>query len=395
MIHGLRPALAEGGKIKSGHLGSVRQGSNGPWRPPVKDDHFTITKTTRGADVGGARGDLEIDRTIMDALLKEFKDADGKLRTIPIVLHSDDVDEVFPTTYACYTGTKLHCRGDGETALRWKIENRQRVGEPTRMDCTCPYLGATSGPVCKPHGTLHCSIIVDGLPSAGSVHKWRTTSILSIQRIIGSLDQIRKLCGTIRGIPLVLRILPETVQPNGKSTTVYVCHIELRAKDVMGLMDQALRQQELRKKLGGDDGDYKRLVHAPGVNETPEEEGDISNEFHPDAVEPDVEAEAARTNPLKDERGIPLDDPGAVLDNRPDAEPVINDQQRKKLFATLGDQAKRLKVKPADLEASLRVHLKSKYGIDSSKAIALSWIDDILAWAATAVPLPDEPGAQG
>lgn len=396
MIHGLRPALAEGGKIKSGHLGPSRQGSNGPWRPPVKDDHFTVTKTTRGPDAGGARGDLELDVAIMNAL-KDYKDADGKLRAIPIVLHSDNLEEVFPTTYACYTGRKLHCRGDGQTALRWKIENGQRAAEGTKVDCTCPYLGATSGPVCKPHGTLHCSIIVDGLPSAGSVHKWRTTSILSIQRIIGSLAQIQKLCGTISGIPLVLRILPETVTPGGKTTTVYVCHIELRAKDVMALMDQALRKKKLRDELGGDgNGDYYRLVHAPGLNETPEEEAEISQEFHPAEGDTDtIEAEAARGTPLKDDRGIPLDDPGAVLDPTPEAEPVIGDVQRKKLFATLGDQAKRLKVKPAELEAALKVHLKTRYGIDSSKAIALSWFDDILGWAASALPLPSEPGANG
>src|SRR5262245_10037567 len=110
MIKGIQGRLAEGGKIKIGGLGPERQkqSGQGTWRPPVKLDHFLVTKTTRDDE-----GDLALDDALMEALAK---DADGKVRAIPIVLHSDALDEVFPTSYALYAGRKLFCSGDGETA---------------------------------------------------------------------------------------------------------------------------------------------------------------------------------------------------------------------------------------------------------------------------------------
>ena len=94
MIKGIRPALAEGGKIKIGGLGEPRQSKKGgTYRLPVKLDHFLITKTNRVSDDPNA--DLEPDTELMAALPA---DRDGKLRAIPIILHSDEIDEVFPST---------------------------------------------------------------------------------------------------------------------------------------------------------------------------------------------------------------------------------------------------------------------------------------------------------
>ncbi len=404
MIHGLMPSLAEGGKIKIGGLGKTLSGTNGAYRQPVKYDHFIITKTSRKQSTDGARGDLEIDTAIMEAL-KDFQDSDKKLRRIPIVLHSDEIDEVFPTAYACYTGTKLHCRGDGREALRWKIENSQRVGDPVKRVCPCEYLNAKKGPICKPHGTLHCGIIVDGLPVAGSVHCWRTTSVISIKQMIGSLEQIKSLCGALRGIPLQLRVLPIQVSPasaNGKTITVYVCHVELRASDVLSVQERALELKERRIKLGLNDSGYYRLVQRPGLGETPEEEREIEEEFHQPDAESAAEAEA-QPAPLKDDRGVRVDDPGAILDNveappgdRGEAEPAISQDQITRLFTIVGQRATELKVKRADLEKALKAHLYANYSIESSKAIFVSWYDDIVAWVKTAtVPVPFEPGSNG
>ena len=282
MIRGIVPALAEGGKIKIGGLGETRQSKGGgTYRVPLKLDHFLITRTTRDT-----AGDLEIDADVMAALKK---DADGQVREIPIVLHSDAIDDVFPTTYALYAGKRLACRGDGVAAIRWEMNAQgQRTGKTTEMKCPCPYLGATSGPICKPHGTLHCSIALPGVAVAGVVHKWRTTSIISIQRMIGSLQQILSLCGTLRGVPLWLRVEPVTVAPAGAPpSTVYCCHVELRAADVLAVQQQALRVAELRRALNGgveDPAQYRLLLAPPaGDQETVEEQAEVADEFHSEA----------------------------------------------------------------------------------------------------------------
>jgi hypothetical protein len=277
MIKGIAPSLAEGGKIKIGGLGKAvtsRQGN--VFRPPVKLDHFIITTTQRDA-----AGDLIPDLDLMGALTK----GDEPIREIPIVLHSDTIEQVFPTTYALYTGKKLFCHGDGELATRYELKNNQRTGLQKEMPCPCPYLGAAQGPICKPHGTLHCSIRVPGKAVAGSVYKWRTTSIISIQRMLGSLDQILSVCGTLTGIPLVLRL--EAIQvspPNAPASTVYCCHIELRAADILEIQKQAIASAQMRLNVRKAIA-YRALITPPAEDEDDGEQAEIGQEFHPE-VEP-------------------------------------------------------------------------------------------------------------
>ena len=279
MIKGLRPQLAEAGKIKIGGLGEKRVAKSGrEYMVPQKWDHFQVTTTARDRD-----GRLEVDRAVMAALPK---DPDGKVREIPIVLHSDDIETVFPTTYALYTSKKLVCRGDGETATRWPMDTQHKriEGEPKKCQCPCGYLNAERGPKCKPNGMLRCSLALPGQAVAGAVHTWRTTSIISIQRMVGSLAQVLETCGTLRGLPLVLRVEPVVVNPTGGATsTVYCCHVELRAADVMAAQRQALQVAQMRKAIGGDAAAAVKLLAAPaGDDETPEEQAEIEAEFYSD-----------------------------------------------------------------------------------------------------------------
>lgn len=294
MIKGLTPTLAEGGKIKIGKLGEARKSDRGnEYRLPTKLDHFIITKTTRDAS-----GDFEIDDPIMEAL---DKDEDGCIREIPIVLHTDEIDEVFPTAYALYKSRKLLCRGDGERAVK---------AGGDACTCPCPFLGATAGPVCKPHGTLHCSIRVPGQAVAGAVHKWRTTSIVSIQRMLGSLMQIKATCGSMRGLPLSLVLQPVTVTPGDTTTTVYCCHVELRAADLLSVQQQALQMAQMRKavELGDyDHQEYKALLEPPaGDHETAQDHADISDEFHPEHDDDVEQAPAAEPESEPDDLDLEL-----------------------------------------------------------------------------------------
>lgn len=285
MIKGLRPTLAEAGKIKIGELGPERPGRPGkqPWRPPVKLDHFRITGTTRDQN-----GDLKLDTALMDVL---DKDDDGKIRRIPIVLHSDSVDEIFPTSYAFYAGKRIACRGDGESAVRWSYDAKgRREGGPTECSCTCSKLDVDSKEgKCKPSGTLHCSIVAAGLAIAGSVHKWRTTSWISVQRMFGSFEHIKCHVGALRGLPLWLVLSPVQVTPPGApASTVYCCHLELRATDLAAAQNKMIELARMRQSLAGlshDNGPRMLVAPPAGDDETPEEQEEIAQEFYPEEPE--------------------------------------------------------------------------------------------------------------
>jgi hypothetical protein len=290
MIKGVVGHLAEGGKIKIGGLGESRQSSSGStYRMPVKLDHFLVTSTARGPT-----GDLIIDEALMAALPK---DADGKCRSIPVIVHDDDIERVFPTALALYGGKQLLCRGDGTASKRWDFDKdgHRTSAEPKDRQCPCPFLGAEKGLKCKAHGTLHCSIAVPGQAIAGAVHLWRTTSMISIQRMIGSIEQIRMACGTIRGLPLTLRVSPVTVSPNGRTSTVYVCHLELRAKDLMDAQNHALALADMRRKVAGELPAHFPIAAPAADDEDDLEAAEVAAEFYsdPDPVAPGQHSVAA------------------------------------------------------------------------------------------------------
>lgn len=280
MIHGITPRLAEGGKIKIGGLGEVRSGKGGKYRLPEKHDRFTLTKTTRGPDIDGARGDLEVDEELMLSLMHVEENGETEpLREIPIVLHSDDIEEVFPTKYAIYHGRKLACSGDGKVAARYVYDGKVRTKETKEVACPCERLGRQKDP-CKPHGTLHCSIRAPGQAVAGSLYRWRTTSIISIEQMLGSLNHILATCGVLQGLPLVLVLKPVEVDKG----TVYVCHVELRAKDVEEVQKQALAMAQMRQTVASEiqaaRATYRAMLEAPAENEDDEEQAEVQQEFH-------------------------------------------------------------------------------------------------------------------
>jgi hypothetical protein len=283
MLKNITPRLAEAGKIKIGGLGPERKSGKGnSFRPPLKFDHFLITGTERDGN-----DDLAIDDAMMTSLVDGgYADADSKLRAIPIVLHSDEIDEVFLTSYALYSGKRCACRGDGEKALRRELDkDKQYTGAEKTIDCPCDYLDATAGPKCKPNGKLFCSIAAPNSAVAGAVHIWRTTSIISVQQMIGSLLQIKAICGTLRGIPLTLRVKPITVEPkNSAPITVYVCHVELRAKDIESVQRKALDAAKLRRELGFDDRAYRAMLTLPAHHETEQEQAAIAAEMYPEDI---------------------------------------------------------------------------------------------------------------
>jgi len=322
MIHGITPAFAEAGKIKIGGLGAElpKQSGEGTWRMPVKLDHFRVTKTTRGRD-----GQLELDEELMAALPKG---PDGNCRELPIMVHSDVVDEVFPTRYAKYVGRSLACSGDGMTSTFYKIgQNGKPVGEPAVRTgegaCLCEDLVAAK---CKPNGILHCSIVVPGRAVAGAVHKWRTTSLVSVQQMLGSLIQIKELCGGLKGLPLMLVVKPIQVSPQGKATTVYCCHVELREHNIGQLQNQLIEARRMRAVVAGEIP-YAAVLQLPAASDEPDDEqADTANEFYP--------TEQVDQQALPQRKGAKLlgelrDGKGSTVEPEPEPEPEPHDPNDK------------------------------------------------------------------
>jgi hypothetical protein len=349
MIKGFTPQLAEGGKIKIGGLGEARKSKNGnEFRMPVKHDHFLVTETERDP----ATSNFRVRESVMEQLKK---DDDGQVREIPIFVHSDEIEEVFPTAYALYSGRRMQCRGDGEEAMR-----KNDAGVAVKVACPCDRLVKRE---CKPHGTLHCSIRVPGQGLAGAVYKVRTTSEITIRRIIGSLIQIRQTVGVLRGLPLVLCLKPVDVNPGGVASKVYVLHIELREENLIEVQRQAIESAKMRASvMRAYDIDYKQLIQGPGLDEDDDEQDHLNQEYSPETVNPGEvsvvtvesltqkvrEAGSAGAQSVREKLGMgnaappkQLEQPKPVASNQVAALPVSD--RVKSAFAWLG--AKGLKEK--------------------------------------------------
>lgn len=273
-----RPVIATAGFIKIGGLGEERKGAKGPWRAPIKLNHFIITKTVRGDDTNLIR-----DTERMQALKEAgWADPDGQLRELPIQLHSDNLDEVFPTNLAYYAGKSLLCRGDGHDAQRYSTDKEGNRTGPITVGCPCEHsvLVNPKGK-CKPNGSLHCSLRLPGLGSIGSLFRWRTTSQISISRMMGSLLQVQEMVGSLKAVPLVLVL--EEVELAGKAP-VYCCHLELRENSLIDLQKHllAMTAQRNRVALTSSSAPVRLKVIQPGDHEDDAEQAAIADEFYSD-----------------------------------------------------------------------------------------------------------------
>jgi hypothetical protein len=159
-----------------------------------------------------------------------------KAREIPIMFPVDDKDLVAPQWYKRYgSGSGLVCRGDGETALC-----RTESGELEEIECP--------GQDCEWYQKKHCRhvmnllFIIPQLASEG-VFQLDTSSFHSIVNFNSAWDYVRALTGgRIAMVPLVLRIIPKEVSPEGKKKVVHVLDIKLAQR--VGLDE--LRQMATR-----------------------------------------------------------------------------------------------------------------------------------------------------
>lgn len=285
------PSICELGKIKiGGKKKEIRATTTGStWRAPEKYDHFVITTMNRDA-----AGDLVVDRALMDQLAAKYGDADKRLRQIPIRLLSDDIDDVIQSSFVWYGGKSIGARSDGKTVTWFNSPNIEDFGTRYREPITSPWSqdlnwkDKKGNPLFKVHTNFNCVIAAEEA-RWGGVYKFRTTSIISLRQLHGSIVHIAQLTGGILvGMPLMMVVRPMQVSPNGTATTVHVVHIELRGGDLMDLQERALSQAKFRvtfaNQIQSTSRQYKKLLALPGY-ESHEEAKDIQEEFAPEEAE--------------------------------------------------------------------------------------------------------------
>jgi hypothetical protein len=236
---------------------------------PSKLDHFVFLRKKKTAKGVEWEPDPE--------LIKHYG---SDCKAFEIMLIDDDIDNVFPTSYAWWTATERKCRGDGTEATRRTTGNP--AGEPwTPCGSQCPEL-ATG--LCKPSGDLR--FVLADFPRLGSVCRIHTSSYRSIRQIHSALEEIQTFTGgRLAGITAKLLVRPEQAayfdrnEQRKKTTTIWALSLEVDGDDIRKLVAKltgsARLFAETRKLLGWGD----RPIQV--VEDEDEQAPEITSEFYP------------------------------------------------------------------------------------------------------------------
>lgn len=243
-------------------------------RLPEKDDEFTITSQVQTKE-GWVNHP-------MDEQLR--KDANTKLRNIPVRLMFDDPDLNFRVHYTLFdrnTGRPL-CVGNGDTCKRVTASGMQ-VSE-----CPSPeFCDLAVGGNCKPYGRLTVRIGDDD--ELGSF-VFRTTGFNSIRTLSARLKYFQAVSGGL------LATLPLELRLRGKSTTqsrrAAIYYVDLTVQTGMTLTAAIMQARSLKdeRSLAGFDqcalDQASRDGFAAGAFDESEEDGSaVLEEFYPDSPE--------------------------------------------------------------------------------------------------------------
>ncbi len=327
MIKNLQLQLNEAGKIKIGIKGDTVTTKGGKdFRLPQKIDHFILTTTEKSES-----GDFLPDNALMDRIKENntgMLNEQGNLVGIPIRLLYDDIEQNFPTRYACYNGKNCSCYGDGEKAFK-RLDDYKK-----EYPCPCQRLEPEyeGKDCCKPNGRLICMIDEAGL--FGQAHVFRTTSINSIKGICAGMELIKVATkGRIAGLPLML-VLTTKQTDYGPVYIASVCY-----RGTMDALRDSVRELALKER------DYlleipqatKPTVVTPGT----EEELDFVEEFYPDAAMDSSEPET-ETTPDQEEGISAEPEPESVPEPKPEPDTADIPEEAKKpeAKATPGQEEK-------------------------------------------------------
>jgi hypothetical protein len=290
----LTPTIVRLGSVKIGGVGEQRTAVSGAaYRRPEKYDHFRIVGAHRD-DTGNYVRDIELEK----AIAAEYGDP---LRRIPIAFLGNELEDILTTRYVWYGGKRCAAWSDGQIVTWYNDPNSGRaLPTPLTEEVSTEHLARTDSKGNRLFRLYSVLSFIIAAQSArwGGVYQFRTSSVISFQRLYASISHLRQLTGgVLAGFPMVLAMDPITVSPEGRAITVYVVHVELLGRDMQEIGDRALRVMEyrvqFRDRLDAAERQYRALLAPPGA-ESEQEAADIAEEFAPeegaDAADEGMEA---------------------------------------------------------------------------------------------------------
>jgi hypothetical protein len=276
---------------------------NGDRNHPTKLDHFVFLRKKKTAN----RVEWEID----PELTKHYGE---QCRDLHIMLIDDDIENVFPSSYAWWTATERKCWGDGITATRRTTE--KPGGQPwTQCGSGCPELASGQ---CKPGGDLR--FVLADFPRLGSVCRIHTSSYRSIRQIHSALQEIQTFTGGgLAGITGNLVVRPEEVayfdrkEKRKKTASIWALSLEVEGDDMRKLIANLTENARLfaeTRKLLGSGGKVLEVVE-----DEQEQAPEVAAEFYPtslngsSATEPTEAASPAETTPGSTPSNSPVETP--------------------------------------------------------------------------------------
>jgi hypothetical protein len=254
---------------------------NGDCNHPTKLDHFVFLRKKKTAN----RVEWEVDPD----LTAHYGEQCRELR---IILIDDDIENVFPSSYAWWTATERRCWGDGVSATRRTPE--KPGGQPwPQCGNGCPELAAGQ---CKPSGDLR--FVLADFPRLGSVCRIHTSSYRSVRQIHSALQEIQTFTGgRLAGITGKLVVRPEEVayfdrkEKRKKTAPIWALSLEVEGDDMRKLIANLTENARLfaeTRKLLGSGGKVLEVVE-----DEQEQAPEVATEFYPSSANGSSTTESA------------------------------------------------------------------------------------------------------
>ncbi|MGA9057272.1 MAG: hypothetical protein WB763_12265 [Terriglobia bacterium] len=251
---------------------SVGLPPNGDRNHPTKLDHFLFLRKKKSANRVEWEADPELTRRYGE-----------QCPELHIMLIDDDIENVFPSSYASWTATERKCWGDGITATRRTTE--KPGGQPwTQCGSGCPELSSGQ---CKPGGDLR--FVLADFPRLGSVCRIHTCSYRSIRQIHSALQEIQTLTGgRLAGITAKLTVRPEEAtyfdrkEKRKKTSSIWALSLEVEGDEMRKLIANLTENARLfaeTRKLLGSGGKVLEVVE-----DEQEQSPEVAAEFYPASV---------------------------------------------------------------------------------------------------------------
>jgi hypothetical protein len=245
---------------------------NGDCNHPTKLDHFVFLRKKKTANRVG----WEVDPDLTAHYGEEC-------RELRIILIDDDIENVFPSSYAWWTATERKCWGDGVSATRRTAD--KPGGEPwPQCGNGCAELAAGQ---CKPSGDLR--FVLADFPRLGSVCRIHTSSYRSIRQIHSALQEIQTFTGgRLAGITGKLVVRPEEAtyfdrkEKRKKTASIWALSLEVEGDDMRKLIANLTENARLfaeTRKLLGSGGKVLEVVE-----DEQEQAPEVAAEFYPASV---------------------------------------------------------------------------------------------------------------